>query len=150
MKTPGVTHAESPPSEPGSSSTPSTQCQVESGQAGKRREFPGEGDHVSVPVFAISEEEDRQPLVPSEHLGQTSASAVLNGLVGGAYEGKKPAAGNNSLDGPNQRARPEWRPWGSQASGGVVLLSPTESVVAGDSEPSLRRSAVLCSVTNRM
>lgn len=149
LKTPGVPHAESSSPEPGPASPPSTHCQAEGGQAGKRREFPGEGDHVSVPVFAISEEEDRQPLVPSEHLGQTSASAVLNGLVRGAYEGKKPTAGN-SLHPPNQRARPEWRPWGSQASGGVVLLSPTESIVAGDGEPSLRRATVLCSVTNRV
>eukprot|EP00066_Takifugu_rubripes_P024439 XP_011613705.1 PREDICTED: uncharacterized protein LOC105418009 [Takifugu rubripes] len=150
VKTPGVTHAESSSPEPGPASPPSAQCQAESGQAGKRREFPGEGDHVSVPVFAISEEEDRQPLVPSEHLGRIAASAVLNGSVRGAYEGKKPAAGNNSLNPSNQRARPEWRPWGSQASGGVVLLSPTESIVAGDGEPSLRRATVLCSVTNRM
>lgn len=149
-KAPGVTHADSSPPEPGPgpASPPSAQGQAESGQAGKRREFPGEGDHVSVPVFAISEEEDRQPLVPSEHLGQ--ASAAPNGLVRGAYEGKKPAAGNSSLHPPNQRARPEWRPWGSQASGGVVLLSPTEAIVAGDGEPSLRRATVLCSVTNRM
>lgn len=105
---------------------------------------------MSVPVFAISEEEDRQPLVPCEHLGHPSASAVLNGLVRGAYEGKKPAAGSNSLNPQNQRAQPEWRPWGSQASGGVGLLPPAESVAAGDSEPSLRRSTVLCSVTNQM
>lgn len=101
-------------------------------------------------MFAISEEEDRQPLVPCEHVGQTSASAALNGLVRGAYEGKKPAAGSHSLDPQNQRARPEWRPWGSQASGGVGLLSPTEAVAAGDGEPSLSRSTVLCSVTNQV
>lgn len=144
-KTPGAPQPETSPEEPGSSSSPSTQRQAENGQAGKRRE----GDHVSVPVFAISEEEDRQPLVLCEHLGQTSA--VLNGLVRGAYEGKKlTAAGGNSLNPHNQRARPEWRPWGSQVSGGVGLLSPTESVAAGDSEPSLGRSTVLCSVTNQM
>lgn len=138
-KTAGDPQPETSPSEPASSSA---QGQVESGQAGKRRE----GDHVSVPVFAISEEEDRQPLVACEHLGQ--GSAVLNGLVRGAHEGKKPAAG--SLNPQNQRARPEWRAWGSQASGGVGLLSPSEPMVAGDSEPSLRRSTVLCSGTNQM
>lgn len=147
-KTPGAPRCESSPSEPGPSSSPSTQCQAESGQSGKRREFPSDGDHVSVPVFAISEEEDRQPLVPSEHLGQTSA--VLNGLVKGASEGKKPSTGNNGFNLQNQRARPEWRPWGSQASGGAGLLSPARSIATGDSEPSLRRSTVLCSVTNQM
>lgn len=131
-KAPGGPQAESPPSEPGSSSSSSTQGQTE-------------GDHVSVPVFAISEEEDRQPLVPCEPPGGVaSASAVLNGLVRGAYEGKKPAAAAISLHPQNQRARPEWRPWGSQVSGGVALPS------AGDAEPSLRRSTVLCSVTNQM
>lgn len=135
-KAPGGPQADSPPSELGSSSSSSTQGQTE-------------GDHVSVPVFAISEEEDRQPLVPCEPPGGVaSASAVLNGLVRGAYEGKKPATAAaiaaNSLHPQNQRARPEWRPWGSQASGGVALPS------AGDAEPSLRRSTVLCSVTNQM
>ncbi|CAG09692.1 unnamed protein product [Tetraodon nigroviridis] len=140
-KTPGVPQPEASPSESGpSSSSPSTQHRAESGQAGKRRE----GDHVSVPVFAISEEEDRQPLVPCEHLGQRSASAALNGLVKGT------AAGSNSLNPPNQRARPEWRPWGSQASGGVGPLSPTQPVAAGGGEPPLRRATVLCSVTNQM
>lgn len=153
-KASGVPHGS--PSEPSLCSSSSTQCQGESGHAGKRREFPGEGDHISVPVFAISEEEDRQPLVSSEHLNQTSASAMLNGLVQGTYEGKRPAAGNMSLGPQNQRARPEWRPWGSQVSGGVGLLPSgtlapmSESYGVNGGEPSLSQSAVLCSVTNQM
>lgn len=129
---------------------------MESGQAGKRRDFPGEGDHISVPVFAISEEEDRQPLVSAEHLDQTSASAVLNGLVRGTYEGKRPAIATTSLSPQSQRARPEWRPWGSQVIGGVGPLpsnSPTtttESNTVNDSQLSLSQSTVLCSVTNQM
>ncbi|XP_069034489.1 uncharacterized protein [Embiotoca jacksoni] len=150
-KATGVLHAPVSPSEMSSGSSSSIQCQVESSQAGKRRDFPGEGDHISVPVFAISEEEDRQPLVSAEHLDQTSASAVLNGLVRGTYEGKRPAAGSTGLS--PQRARPEWRPWGSQVSGGVGPLSSsplTESNTGSDSQPSLGLSTGLCSVTNQM
>ncbi|XP_038558694.1 uncharacterized protein si:dkey-112e17.1 [Micropterus salmoides] len=155
-KASGVPHAQGSPEESSSGSSPSTQCQIESGQAGKRREFPGEGDHISVPVFAISEEEDRQPLVSAEHLDQTSASATLNGLVRGTYEGKRPAVGSTSLSPQGQRARPEWRPWGSQVSGGVgpfpsnALTTMTESNTVGGSQPSLSQSTVLCSVTNQM
>lgn len=138
-----------PPSEHGSSS--SAHGQVESSQAGKRRDFTSEGDHISVPVFAISEEEDRQPLVSAEHMNQTSAPAVKNGLLRGAYEGKRPAVGSAGLGSHGQRARPEWRPWGSQASGGAGPTPPNTpaatmvSEVVGDSQPT-----VLCSVTNQM
>lgn len=155
-KASGVPHAQGSPSEPSPCPSSSNQCQIESGQAGKRREFPGEGDHISVPVFAISEEEDRQPLVSSEHLDQTSASAMLNGLVKGTYEGKRPVDGSTSLSPQSQRARSEWRPWGSQVSGGVGLLpssaltSMSESNAVSDREPSLIQSTVLCSVTNQM
>lgn len=155
-KASGVPHPQGSTSEPSSGSTSSTQCQIESSQAGKRRDFPGEGDHISVPVFAISEEEDRQPLVSAEHLDQTSSSAVLNGLSRGTYEGKRSLVGGTSLIPQNQRARPEWRPWGSQASGGVCPLSSnspitvTESNAISDSQLSLSPSTVLCSVTNQM
>ncbi|XP_029998868.1 uncharacterized protein LOC115425431 [Sphaeramia orbicularis] len=143
-----------PPSELSSSS--STHGQVESSQAGKRRDFTSEGDHISVPVFAISEEEDRQPLVSAEHLNQTSAPAVQNGLLRGVYEGKRPAAGSTSLSPHSQRARPEWRPWGSQASGGVGPLPPNTptatitSEAVGETQPCLSQPTVLCSVTNQM
>nr|XP_033475544.1 uncharacterized protein si:dkey-112e17.1 isoform X1 [Epinephelus lanceolatus] len=153
-KASGVPHAQGSPSEPSSGSSSSTQCQIESGQAGKRRDFPGEGDHVSVPVFAISEEEDRQPLVSAEHLNQTSA--VLNGLVRETYDGKGPAVGSTGLSPQSQRARPEWRPWGSQVSGGVGPLPPstlttmTESGTVNDCKPSLGHPTALCSVTNQM
>ncbi|XP_037831125.1 uncharacterized protein si:dkey-112e17.1 isoform X2 [Kryptolebias marmoratus] len=146
-KGPGVTPG--PPLEPSSGSSSSTQCQIESGQAAKSREFPGEGDHVSVPVFAISEEEDRQPLVSAEHLDLTPASAVQNGLVRGPYESKRPPTGSISP----KRARPEWRPWGSQVSGGVgphSFSTFTESHAANGSQPSVSLSAGLCSVTNQM
>ncbi|XP_076587873.1 uncharacterized protein LOC143321427 isoform X3 [Chaetodon auriga] len=152
----GVPHAQGSPSEPAPGSSSSTQCQIESGQAGKRREFPGEGDHISVPVFAISEEEDRQPLVSAEHLDQTSASAVLNGLVRGTYDVKGPVLGSTSVSPQSQRARPEWRPWGSQVSGGVgpppsnALTTMSMSNTVSDSQPSLSQSTVLCSVTNQM
>lgn len=106
----GAPHAPGSPVEPVAASSPAAQCHVESGQAGKRRDFAGEGDHISVPVFAISEEEDRQPLVPAEHLDQTPAAAAPNGLVKGKHEGK----------GGRSEA---WRPWGSQAAGGVGPLS---------------------------
>ncbi|XP_030274284.1 uncharacterized protein LOC115582447 isoform X2 [Sparus aurata] len=148
-KASAVPHAQASPTEPSPSSSSSTQ--IESGQPGKRREFPGEGDHISVPVFAISEEEDRQPLVPAEHLDQTSAPAVLNGSVRGTHEGKWPVVGSTSTSPKNQRARPEWRPWGSQVSGGVCpFTTMTESNSVSDSQPSLGQSRVLCSVTNQM
>lgn len=148
-KASGGPHAPGSPSQPSPCPSSSNQCQIESGQAGKRREFPAEGDHISVPVFAISEEEDRQPLVTSEHLDQTSA--VLNGLVRGTNEGKRPVNGSTSLSPPSQRPRSEWRPWGSQASGGVGLLtSMSDSNTVRDSQPSLIQSTVLCSVTNQM
>ncbi|XP_028270155.1 uncharacterized protein LOC114441429 isoform X2 [Parambassis ranga] len=143
VKPSGVVHAPSSPTEQSSGSS-SNQCQIDSSQAGKRREFPGEGDHISVPVFAISEEEDRQPLVSAEHVDQTSA--MLNGLVKGTYEGKKPAVGSTTLS--PQRARPEWRPWGSQVSGGAGLLS--ESHIINDSQSSVSVSTGPCSVTNQM
>lgn len=135
-------------SEPVSRASSSPQCQIESGHAGKLRDFPGEGDHISVPVFAISEEEDRQPLVPAEHLEQTSASALLNGLVTGTCEGKAPVLGSTNLG--SQRPRPEWRLWGSQVSGGVGSLSSSESNAINSSQPSLSVSTGLCSVTNQM
>lgn len=124
------------PSEPSSAS--STQSQTE---GVKRRDFPGENDHISVQVFAISEEEDRQPLVSAEHLNQTSGA--LNGVVKGTYEGKGPS----SLS--PQRVRAEWRPWGSQASGGVAPPSPNSSK-SNDSLPSFTQSTVPCSVNNQM
>ncbi|XP_034548599.1 uncharacterized protein si:dkey-112e17.1 isoform X1 [Notolabrus celidotus] len=148
-KASAVPHAPGSPSESSPGSSPFPQCQNESGPALKR--FPGEADHISVPVFAISEEEDRQPLVSAEHLEQTSVSTVaLNGGVRGIYERKAPADGSSSLSPQSQRARPEWRPWGSQVSGGVGLLQSNESNKVSNSEPSLGQSTVLCSVTNHM
>ncbi|KAM9391519.1 uncharacterized protein KZ484_003011 [Pholidichthys leucotaenia] len=134
-------------SETSSSSSSSAQCQTESSQAGKRRDFPGEGDHVSVPVFAISEEEDRQPLVSAEHLDQTSAAAVLNGLVRGTHEGKLSALGSTGFT--PQRSRPEWRSWRSQVMGGGGSL-PSSPLNELNSQPSLSVSTGLCSVGNQM
>ncbi|KAM3611777.1 uncharacterized protein V6R79_024102 [Siganus canaliculatus] len=146
-KVSGVSHAQGSPSEPSPGSPSSSQGPSESSQAGKRCDFPGEGDHISVPVFAISEEEDRQPLVSAEHLDQASTAPVLNGLVRGTYEGKRPVVGSPQ----NQRARPEWRPWGSQVSGGVgSFTSMSESNTVSDNRPSLGQSTALCSVTNQM
>lgn len=94
---------------------------IEGSQAGKRRgEVQGESEHVSVPVFAISEEEDRQPLVPAEHLEQPP---VLNGLARGAFEGKR----STGVSPKSQRVRGEWRPWCSQAAEGVSPASKTVS-----------------------
>ncbi|KAA8592973.1 hypothetical protein FQN60_018428 [Etheostoma spectabile] len=54
-KASGVPQAQGSLSDPSAgSSSSSSQCQIESSQAGKRREFPGESDHISVQVFAIS------------------------------------------------------------------------------------------------
>nr|XP_015827481.2 uncharacterized protein si:dkey-112e17.1 [Nothobranchius furzeri] len=138
------------PSEPSPRSTSSsTQCQMEGGQVGMRREFPGESDHISVPVFAISEEEDRQPLVSAEHLDVTTVSVVENGLAKGPHEAQRHPTGSFSP----KRARPEWRPWGSQASGGVgpqPFSTFIESQEVNVSQPSVSLSMGLCTVTNQM
>ncbi|KAM4616233.1 uncharacterized protein ACJ7VT_009178 [Polymixia lowei] len=166
-KTSGVAHSQASP--PEASHMPSSSCQLqgESSQTGKRRDFPTEADHISVPVFAISEEEDRQPLVPAEHLGQASASSMLNGRVRGSYEGRRPAMGSSSLSPQSQAnsphihsAKPEWRPWGCQESGGasphaynstITSTATTESKPATviDTHPSLSQSTVPCSVIGK-
>ncbi|XP_029915680.1 uncharacterized protein LOC115365076 isoform X2 [Myripristis murdjan] len=160
-KTSGVSHGQASPSEASTGSSSSGQLQGESAQAGKRCDFPAEGDHISVPVFAISEEEDRQPLVLAEHLGQASASSALNGLVRGANEGKGPAIGSTGRSAQSssphlQRAnRPEWRPWGTQVSRGASPHPSTESKPAfvhstvNDTHPSLSQSTVPCSVIGK-
>lgn len=115
----------------------------EGGQLGKRRgDVQGEAEHVSVPVFAISEEEDRQPLVPAEHLDQPASPPVPNGL---AYEGKRSTGGSPK----SQRARGEWRPWGSQASGGVLPSSKT-SYMVNDAQGPISPATALCSVVNHV
>ncbi|KAK6313324.1 hypothetical protein J4Q44_G00166710 [Coregonus suidteri] len=160
-KAPGGPHLQASPSEP--SNGPS-------GHGVISLDFPAESDHVSVPVFSICEEEDRQPLVLAEHLGQ---SPMLNGLSRGPYEGKAPASGGpnpgpqSPANGPLlQRERSEWRPWGSQASGGASpypLPQPSDSPTAANPTelkfafvqstanhiqmPSLSQSTVPCSVT---
>ncbi|XP_021178012.2 uncharacterized protein si:dkey-112e17.1 isoform X2 [Fundulus heteroclitus] len=139
------------PSEPSpvSSSSSSIQCHTECAPAGKRREFPGEDDHISVPVFAISEEEDRQPLVSAQHLDPTLTSNAQNGLVRAKYENKRPPAGCISP----KRARPEWRPWGSQVSGGAAPQASgafSESNALNNGQPSVSLSTGLCSVTNHV
>ncbi|XP_076003577.1 uncharacterized protein LOC142996515 [Genypterus blacodes] len=156
-KTSAAPHVNGSPSEASSGSpSPSGQSQPERGQEGKGCEFPGEGDHVSVQVFAISEEEDRQPLVPAEHLDQVSA--VVNGLVG-THGGLKLALGDMGLSPQSQRARAEKRPWGSQASGGVgpLTLSSPGTMVSnpartsvGEAQPPLSQPTLLCSATNQM
>lgn len=118
----------------------------EGSQPGKRRgDVQGETEHFSVPVFAISEEEDRQPLVLAEHLDQPAAPPVLNGLVRGVYEGKRSAGGSPK----SQRSRGEWRPWGSQASGGVLPASKT-SYTVGDAQVPISPATALCSATNQV
>ena len=104
--TPGAVEAQAP----GPASSPSGQQQQPQdggSKGGKRRNLStDDGDHVSVPVFAISEEDDREPLVPAEHLAQTSfsssslsptsstslspSSSMVNGLAGGLYQERRP------------------------------------------------------------
>ncbi|XP_072770289.1 uncharacterized protein [Nerophis lumbriciformis] len=144
-KSSGLSHGQSSQPEPISSAS-SIQCPVEGGQAAKRHDFPGEGEHL--PVFAISEEEDRQPLVLAEHLTQTPNATILNGLVRETFEGKRPTSANSSLSPQNQRARPEWRACGSPMSGGVCPLpsntTMTESNTISGCQLPLSQSAVLC------
>ncbi|KAJ8005798.1 hypothetical protein DPEC_G00121620 [Dallia pectoralis] len=123
-KATGGPHLQATPPETGNTS---------SGLSGISCEFPAESDHVSVPVFAICEEEDRQPLVLAEHLAQRS---MMNELSRGLIDGKGPVSGGHypgsqsPANGPLlQRGRSEWRPWGSQASGGASPhLLPSDSL----------------------
>ncbi|XP_061763098.1 uncharacterized protein si:dkey-112e17.1 isoform X2 [Nerophis ophidion] len=140
-KSSGLSHGQSSQPEPISSAS-SIQCPVEGGLAAKRHDFPGEGEHL--PVFAISEEEDRQPLVLAEHLTQTPDAIILNGLVRETFEGKRPTSATPQ----NQKARPEWRACGSPVSGGVCPL-PSNTTMTGSNTISgcqlpLSQPAVLC------
>lgn len=137
-KTPGGSHpGQASPSEPSPGSS-SSQLQGE----GYQSDFSAKDDHVSVPVFAISEEEDRQPLVLAELLGESFTSSMLNGQVRGSHEVKGSAMGSPQSQANGlllQRARPEWRPWGSQASGGASPL-PSSSLLTTESKPAFVHS----------
>ncbi|XP_056143271.1 uncharacterized protein si:dkey-112e17.1 [Lampris incognitus] len=167
-QTSGGSHGQASSSESSLGSSSHGQPQSESSQSGKRRDFPAESNHVSVPVFAISEEEDRQPLVQAEHLGQASASSMPNGLVRGAYEGQRSPMGGTCLspqgpaDSPKQqKARPDWRPWGGKLSGGARPHLTNSTIAIAESKPafehstfidahtSLSQPAVLCSVAGK-
>ncbi|KAJ8286001.1 hypothetical protein GJAV_G00033370 [Gymnothorax javanicus] len=65
-------------------------------ESASRADFPGESEHVSVPVFAISEEEDRQPLVMAEHLGQPPVSTHLSNGLGQESDGTRTQARGRS------------------------------------------------------
>uniref|UniRef100_A0AAV2MTC7 CUB domain-containing protein n=1 Tax=Knipowitschia caucasica TaxID=637954 RepID=A0AAV2MTC7_KNICA len=133
--------AQSPTTEPAPVSS-----SADSSQPGKRRgEIQAEGDHISVQVFAISEEEDRQPLVPAEHLDHPAAPQALNGLGRGVYEGKRSVGGSPK----SQRARGEWRPWGSQVSGGVMVSSKAAHTVRDPQVP-VGPATALCSAIHQM
>ncbi|XP_061528983.1 uncharacterized protein si:dkey-112e17.1 [Phycodurus eques] len=153
-KTTGFNHAQS--SQPESVSSSSIHGAIESNQTTKRHDFPGEGDHINVPVFAISEEEDRQPLVSAEHLGQTTGTAIQNGLVQGTFDSKRPAGVTSSLSPQNQRVRLEWRPWGSPVLEGVCSFpsntptTTTESNSINNCQLPHSQPTVLCSMTNPM
>lgn len=149
-KTTGLNHTQSSQAEPNSVSSSAIQADIESHQATKRCDFPGEGDHLNVPVFAISEEEDRQPLVSAEHLGQTTGTAIQNGLVRGIFDSKRPAGVTSSLSPQNQKVRLEWRPFGSQVSGGGCPVPSNTPTAINDCQLPHSQSPVLSSVTNHM
>ncbi|XP_077565193.1 uncharacterized protein LOC144180911 [Stigmatopora nigra] len=147
-KTTGSHRAQSSQTAP--NSIPSSQCDYESNQVTNRLDFPGEEDHMNVPVFAISEEEDRQPLVSAEHLGQSTVTAIKNGQVLGTLDGKKPAATSPQ----NHKVRLEWSP-GSQALVGVcpfpssTTITVSESNSIKDCQLPYSQPTGLCSVTNQ-
>ncbi|XP_051922946.1 uncharacterized protein si:dkey-112e17.1 [Hippocampus zosterae] len=149
-KTTGLNHTQSSEAEPNSVSSSAIQADIESHQATKRCDFPGEADHLNVPVFAISEEEDRQPLVSAEHLGQTTGTAIQNGLVRGIFDSKRPAGMTSSLSPQNQRVRLEWRPFGSQVSSGGCPVPSNTPAAINDCQLTHSQPPVLSSVTNHM
>ncbi|XP_066544916.1 uncharacterized protein LOC136712320 [Amia ocellicauda] len=85
-------------------------------EQGKARDFPSEGEHGLVPVFPISEEEDRQPLVLTEHLGQC---AERDPYTQNMQESRSPGGQRapftvNGASFSQQCVPSEWSPWGSQ------------------------------------
>lgn len=112
--------------------SPGQQQQQQSGegQAGRVRDFAGGGgadDHVNVPVFAICEEEDRQPLVQAEHLSQ--ATVIRNGLS----QGKRLADGGAVNGSVLSRGKCEWRPWANNSTGEAGLLPSDSTTAAAES-----------------
>ncbi|XP_031426248.1 uncharacterized protein si:dkey-112e17.1 [Clupea harengus] len=98
-------------------SSPGQQQQLGEALAGNVRDFAGGGDdHINVPVFAISEEEDRQPLVLAEHLSQSSV--MHNGLC----QGKRLTDGGAVNGSVLSRGKSEWRPWANNTTGEAGLL----------------------------
>ncbi|XP_041957979.1 uncharacterized protein si:dkey-112e17.1 isoform X1 [Alosa sapidissima] len=116
----------------GGSSPGLLQQQLGEAQAGKIRDFAGGGgggdDHITVPVFAISEEEDRQPLVLAEHLSQSSV--MHNGLS----QGKRLTDGS-ALNGSvlSRNGKSEWRPWANSSTAEPGLLPAGVSTGAAQS-----------------
>ncbi|XP_061671963.1 uncharacterized protein si:dkey-112e17.1 [Syngnathoides biaculeatus] len=152
IKTTGLNNAQR--SQPESVSSSSIHCAIESNQTTKRQDFPSEGDHINVPVFAISEEEDRQPLVSAEHLDRTTCTTIQNGLVRGTFDSKRPAC-VSSVNSQNQRVRLEWRPWGNQMLEGVCSFpsnTPTTTTKSNsfDCQFPHSQNSVWCSVTNHV
>ncbi|XP_028851978.1 uncharacterized protein LOC114799471 [Denticeps clupeoides] len=141
-------------------SRPAGQLQAGEAQGGKGKDFPGGDDHSSVPVFAISEEEDRQPLVLAEHL---TLPHMQNGLKQESQEGRRPADCSPNLQCPvngslRLKGRSEWRPWVNSSSGAGGLLSPgaaaaaTAEPLSTSSQiqlPSPGQSSVQCSLMGK-
>ncbi|KAG7276146.1 hypothetical protein CRUP_011822 [Coryphaenoides rupestris] len=100
-----------------------------------------EADHVSVAVFAISEEEDREPLVAAEHLAQTSTTSLspspsmVNGLAGGSHRERRspPAPPPPCQATSSSSSAPQWRPWTSraEAGGGISSCHPFSPTLSG-------------------
>ncbi|KAL7836974.1 hypothetical protein AOLI_G00282590 [Acnodon oligacanthus] len=91
------------------------------------RSHPSKNDHVSVPVFAISEEDDRQPLVLAEDLARPS---MVNGQ---GYESPK-------------------KPFGSAHSATPLTTEESKLAVLKNSKiqlPSLSQVTVQCSLMGK-
>ncbi|XP_037387461.1 uncharacterized protein si:dkey-112e17.1 [Pygocentrus nattereri] len=91
------------------------------------RSHPSENDHVSVPVFAISEEDDRQPLVLAEDLARPS---MVNGQ---GYESPK-------------------KPFGSTHSAPPLTTEESKLAILKNNKiqlPSLSQATVQCSLMGK-
>lgn len=107
--------------------------------------FPGEAERVGAVVFAIHEEEDRQPLVTAEHLGQPRA-AIPNGRGPEPYGGKTPPPSPRPANGSlPPRAHSDRRPWPGPAPSAD---SPTHSPM--DAEIRELKSALAHSTANQI
>ncbi|XP_015221320.1 uncharacterized protein [Lepisosteus oculatus] len=104
----------------------------------KLRDFPSEEDHTSVPVFAISEEEDRQPLVLTESSPLNEEDQDPYSNTARDHRSPPTPCNQDPVSGSScQRKVPDWYPWGNHspvASCGSLTPSEMQAMEAGEAD----------------